>query len=92
MDQNTRIKLNTFVELVYDGQVNRLAEELHVHRSTVYRWLDSSDVGMSYLGQLLDLGLDINWLVSQHTMDLKGMFADNDKGRELREKHFKKLK
>jgi len=81
-----------FLEVAYAGQAKDLADVLNVSKSTVYRWLEGKDVSTRYLSDLLDLGLDISWLVDRNDYDMSRMFADNDRGRSLKEEHFDKLK
>jgi len=92
MSAKISLKLRMFLEVAYSGQAKDLADVLNVSKSTVYRWLEGKDVSTKYLSDLLDLGLDISWLVDRNDYDMSRMFADNDNGGRLREEHFDKLK
>lgn len=92
MSSKIPLKLKMFLEVAYGGQSKDMADALKVNKSTVYRWLDGKDISMAYLSDLLELGLDISWLLDRNDYDMSRMFADNECGRRLREEHFDRLK
>ncbi|MBN9400282.1 MAG: helix-turn-helix domain-containing protein ['Candidatus Kapabacteria' thiocyanatum] len=92
MSSKIPLKLRMFLEVAYGGQVKDMADALKVSKSTVYRWLDGKDISTTFLSDLLELGLDISWLVDRNDFDMSRMLADNDSGRRLREEHFDRLK
>lgn len=86
--KDTESRLQLFINLVYDGQGKALADALGIHPSIVTRWRQGREIKSGILAQMLQLGLNINWLLDPTNTDVREMFMSNEAGKLLYVKHF----
>lgn len=88
MQNSTHDKLLIFLNLVFPKKFSHFAEAIGVSASTVTRWLSGTEIGSDKLTAMIELGLNVSWLLDPKQQNILNMFADNAAGRALREKHF----
>lgn len=86
MDSRTKFRL--FLSLVYDGKQSYLADAIGVSSQAIHYWYHGGDVKADTLVKLLNVGLNIDWLLDPNDQNHRNMFASNQSGVELSKKHF----